>query len=135
MTAIQFLDEPSQGYRPGACNIGTAEIARRRRSGILGIAVAAALAAVMVVADAGPLLRLTVGVPLFVGLLGFVQAQLRFCVGFAAAGLRNFGALGAQARVDDRAAQRADLRRAAGITIAVGAVAAVIAVGFALLPL
>ena len=33
----------TDGYRPGACNIGPAEIARRRRAGIVGLAAAAVL--------------------------------------------------------------------------------------------
>ena len=33
---IQYLDEP-QGYRPGACNIGPAEIRRRQAGGVLGV--------------------------------------------------------------------------------------------------
>ena len=135
MTAIQYLDEPADGYRPGACNIGPAEISRRRRSGYLGLGVAAALAVGLVVTDAAPVLRLAVGAPLFVGLLGFAQAQLRFCVGFATMGLRNFGALGGESKVGDRAAHRADLRRATVITAGCAAAAGAVAVGFALLPL
>jgi len=135
MNAIQYLDQPQAGYQPGACNIGPVEIARRRRSGIVGVAIAVMLGAVLVVADVAPVLRLAVVAPLFVGILGFGQARLRFCVGFAAAGLRNLGALGDESKVDDRAARSADLRRAAIVTIAVAAVSGAIAVGFALLPI
>jgi len=135
MTAIQYLDQPQGGYQPGACNIGPAEIARRRRAGIVGVAVALVLAVVLILADVAPVLRLAVVAPLFVGILGFVQARLRFCVGFAAAGLRNLGALGDGSKVDDRAARSADLRRAAIVAIAVAAVSGAIAVGFALLPI
>ncbi len=78
MTAIQYLDQPQDGYRPGACNIGPAEIARRRRSGVAGLTVAAALAVLTLVADVAPVLRLAVALPLFVGILGFVQARMRF---------------------------------------------------------
>ena len=30
MTTLQYLDDAPDGYRAGACNIGPAEIARRR---------------------------------------------------------------------------------------------------------
>jgi hypothetical protein len=135
MPAIKILDEGGDGYRPGACNIGPAEIERRRRSGIAGMLAAAALAIVLVVVDAAPLVRLTVAAPLFFGFLGLVQARLHFCVGFGLAGMRNFGSLGSAARVEDRAAHAADVRRAIGVAAALALASAVIAVGFALLPI
>ena len=135
MTAIQYLDEPGDGYRPGACNIGPAEIARRRRSGYVGVGAAVALAVGLVIVDAAPVLRLAVGAPLFVGLLGFAQAHLRFCVAFATMGVRNLGALGGESKVADAAAHRADLRRAALITAGCAVAAAAVAIGFAQLPL
>lgn len=135
MTAIQYVDQPADGYQPGACNIGPAEIARRRRSGYLGVSAAVALGIVLVALDAASVVRLAVGVPLFMGLLGFVQARMRFCVGFAMAGLRNFGDLGAQMKVADAVARTTDRRRAMAVTLGTAAVAGLIAVGFALLPL
>ena len=135
MTTIQFLDDATDGYQPGVCNIGPAEIERRRRSGIAGLGVALVLAVLMVAVDATPIVRLAVGVPLFVGILGFVQARMHFCVGFAMGGLRNFGDLGGQSKVVDGSARRADMRRAAVVTLACAVAAGAIAVGFALLPL
>ena len=134
MTTIQYLDAPD-GYQAGACNIGPAEIARRRRSGIVGIGVALVMAVALIAADASPIVRLAIWVPLAVGILGFVQARMRFCVGFEMGGLTNFGDVGTQTRVTDSAALRADRRRALGVTIGVAVVAGVITVGFALLPL
>lgn len=134
MTAIEYLDQPLDGYRAGACNIGPAEIARRRRSGVVGLTIAAALAVLLVVADLESIPRLAIAPPLFVGILGIIQARLRFCVGFAAAGVRNFGALGNGSRIAERTARTADLRRAIGITMAVAVVSGAIAVVFALLP-
>lgn len=135
MTALEYLDPPADGYRAGACNIGPAEIARRRRTGIVGLATAGVLAIGLLAVGAPPLARLLVGVPLFFGLMGLVQAQLRFCVGFALAGLRNLGSLGAQSKVEDAGARAADRRRALGVGLAVAAAAGVGAVLFALLPL
>ena len=34
MTKIQLVDDPEAAYRPGACNIGAAEIRRRRKVGV-----------------------------------------------------------------------------------------------------
>jgi hypothetical protein len=109
--------------RPRACNIGPAEIARRRRAGIAGLLTAATLAVLMLIAGTDPLLRWIVAVPLYVGLLGLVQARLRFCVAFGMAGVENFGALGGQRRVGDRGTASADRRRAIVIAVAVALVA------------
>jgi hypothetical protein len=121
-------------YEPGACNIGPAEIARRRRAGIAGIAAAIVLAAGLFIIGAPPVARIMVALPLSVGAIGLLQARFHFCVGFALAGLRNFGPLGATELVTDRAAHRADLRRAALVSLASAAIGVAGAVVLALLP-
>ena len=112
------LDESPDGYRPGACNIGPAEIARRRRSGIVGLAIAAGLAAALLLVSAPPAVRWLVALPLAGGVIGLLQARLRFCAGFGIAGVRNFGPLGRVGRVEDPAARRADRARALAIAAA-----------------
>ena len=111
-------EAPAGAYRAGACNIGPAEIARRRRSGIVGLVAAAVLAAVLLLIDAPPAARWLVSLPLAVGAIGLLQARFRFCAAFGLAGVRNFGALGSTERVEDAAARRADRRRAVGISLA-----------------
>jgi len=128
-----YVDEVSS-YRAGACNIGPAEIARRRRSGLAGLLTAATLAVLMLIAGTDPVLRWIVAVPLFAGLLGIVQAQLRFCVAYGIAGLRNFGALGAQERVADAAAVRSDRRRALLVSGVLALVSVAITALFVALP-
>ena len=121
-------------YEPGACNIGPAEIARRRRTGIAGMAAAIVVAAGLFIIGAPPLARIVVALPLSVGAVGLLQARFRFCVGFALAGLRNFGPLGVAERVTDRAAHRADLQRAVLVMLAALAIGVAGAVVLALLP-
>jgi hypothetical protein len=114
-------------YRPGACNIGPAEIARRQRAGVVGFAAAVVLAAALLVLGAPPPARLVVALPLAAGSIGLLQARFHFCVGFALAGLRNFGPLGSEERITDAAARRADLRTAGLVTllaVAIGAAGA-----------
>lgn len=135
MTALHYLDHPSDEYRPGACNIGPAEIARRRRSGFLGIAVTVALVIAMLVLGAPPLVRLAIAMPLAVGILGLLQARSRFCVAYGMGGLRNLGELGSGSKVTDPADRRADRRRALAMTLASGGVAFALAAVFAILPL
>lgn len=129
------FDVPSAEYRPGACNIGPAEIARRRRAGITGLLAAAALALILVVLDAPSVARLLVALPLAGGAVGLLQAHFRFCAGFGLAGVRNFGELGSVLRVEDAAARRADRTRAIAMFLAAAAIGVAGAVAFALLPL
>jgi hypothetical protein len=131
---IEYL--PTEGtYRAGACNIGPAEIRRRRRAGYLAIGVAIVMAVALVLLEAPATARLLVAIPLAAGVSGLVQAYLGFCANYGWRGLRNLGAIGEIERVDDRAARAADRRRSAQILAASAAAGMIVASGFALLPL
>lgn len=133
MTTMPRISADNDPYQAGACNIGPAEIARRRRAGVLGVTAAIVLAAVLVLVGAPTVARLLVALPLAGGAVGLLQARFRFCVGFALAGLRNFGPLGAEERVTDAAAHRADLRRAGLVALAAIAIGLAGAVALSLL--
>lgn len=132
---IQYLDGGAAAYQAGACNIGPAEIARRRRAGILAVGVAIALAGILIAVDAPMWMRLLVLPPLAGGLISLDQARRRFCVGFAMAGLQNFDALGREQRIENGAARAADRRAALGMIGQGTLVAAVITALFVLLPI
>lgn len=129
---LQYL--AADPYRAGACNIGPAEIARRRRAGIVGIAVAVALAVALVVLGAPDWTRLAVLPPLAGGIISLEQARRRFCVAFGMAGVRNFGSLGTMERVEDDAARASDRRAALVLTAQGTALAAALTLVFVLLP-
>jgi hypothetical protein len=131
---ISYIPE-SDGYQAGVCNIGPAEIARRRQAGYLGVAGAIALAVVLVVIDAPAVTRLLVALPLAAGFSGFIQARLRFCANYGWRGIRNLGGLGDTQAVLDGADRAVDRRRSLEIfgASALGGVS--IAIVFALLPL
>jgi hypothetical protein len=123
---IQYADEAGSdggSYRAGACNIGPEEIARRRRSGLAGVAIAAVMAVVLVAIGAPPWLRLVVFPILAGSLISLEQARRHFCVGFALAGIRNFGPLGSPQAVDDLADRAADRRAALIMTAYMSAIA------------
>lgn len=130
---IQYARDTSP-YQAGACNIGPEEIARRRRGGLTGVGLAVVLGIVLVAIGAPIWLRLLVFPPLAGGLISLEQARRHFCVGFAMAGIRNFGPLGDPDRVIDSADRRADRRAALVMTGYMSAIAAVITVAFVLLP-
>jgi hypothetical protein len=127
---IEYAADARSDYRAGACNIGPQEIARRRRAGIVAIAMAAVVALVLLVIDAPAILRLLVFPPLASGLVSLEQVRRRFCVGFALAGLRNFGPLGEPDRVTDEADLAADRRAALRMIAYMTGIAATLTLAF-----
>lgn len=115
------------------CNIGPAEIGRRRRSAIVFSALAAVVAVVLLALDVPTPARLAF-FPFAAGAaVTWLQVVHRFCVGFAALGLENFGALGAEEKAD--AAMRAvDRRRLAQIVLEGSAIGAASTLLFVILP-
>lgn len=113
--AVSTPPPAADGYRPGVCNIGPAEIRRRRKTGHVGLVAAAALLALLVAIDAPSVARVLVAIPAMLSASGYLQAALRFCAGFAALGVFNFGDAGDRVEVRDADARRLD--RARGLTI------------------
>ena len=132
---IQYVDTGAGEYRPGVCNIGPAEIRRRRQIGYLGLAAAIAIAAVLLALDAPVWTRLLIALPVAGALSAYIQAQTRFCAGFAMAGLQNMGELGSETAIEDGAALAADRRKAMRIHAMSMAGALAAGVAFAVLPL
>lgn len=118
-------------YQPGVCNIGPPEIARRRRAGDVGALVTLLLAGALLVTRAPRPWRLTLALPATASASGYLQARARFCAGFGARGVVNFGPLGHEEPVDDpeaRALDRARARRIGLASAAVGTAVAAVAV-------
>ena len=121
---------PSIGTR---CNIGPAEVARRRRSAI-AFSVLAAVVAVALVAIHVPIAARLAIFPFAAGAaVTWLQVVHRFCVGFAALGLENFGNLGEQERIDP-AMRAADRRRMVQLVLEGSAIGAAVTFIFLLLP-
>lgn len=129
------VDRVSAGYRPGTCNIGAVEIARRRRLGYVSLAAAALLATALVALDVPRDARWLLVLPLGGAFTGLLQARFRFCAWFGLAGLRNFGAENDRARVADWDDRLADARRALRLLAVAGGLAVVVTAAFVALPL
>lgn len=127
---IEYEQPGAGAYQPGVCNIGPAEIERRRRTGFAGLAASAILAVILVAIRAPAWSRLAVALPMSAALSGFIQARCKFCAGYGLAGLQNMGRLGEQQRVEDQAARRADRLRALRIHAVSIAGGLLVAVGF-----
>ena len=116
-------------YIPGACNIGAAEIARRKRWGWLGLVDTIVLWAVFALLDADALWRLTFFFPATFSAMGFLQAHMHFCAVFGFASLLNFGDVGHAIPVVQAEHRGQDRRKAWQITayaVVVGLVVAYI---------
>jgi hypothetical protein len=105
-------------YVPGTCNIGSEEIALRRRAGHIGLAVTAALATALLRSDLHPAWRLTLALPAAGAASGYLQARQRFCANFGFRGVYNFDARGHEQHVADEQAEAADRRRSMQISAA-----------------
>lgn len=108
----------ADAYEAGACNIGPAEIATRRRSGHLGAALTVGLLALLLAVDAPPLARLLIAIPATMSAVGYLQAYLHFCAAYGFWGAFNFGQLGNRQTVIDPESQARDRRRALQIALA-----------------
>ena len=125
---------PEPQYQPGVCNIGPAEIRRRRMAGHVGVIATLVVLAALIVIDAPPIARLILILPAAGAASGYLQAWLKFCAGFGSRGVFNFGSLGAWTRITDDDALARDRRRSrqiGGMALAIGSV---VGIGAALLP-
>ena len=122
-------------YEPGVCNIGPEEIARRRRSGHMGVIASVIVFAVLLALAAPHWIRLVLVLTSAVAASGYLQAWLHFCAGFGSAGVYNFGALGTVQRVDDSAARSRDRRRSLEIGLASLAIGLAVGIGAVLIPI
>jgi hypothetical protein len=120
----------TQDYVAGACNIGPAEIALRRRVGHVGLATTAILAAALIRSDLPRPWRLTLALPATGAAAGYLQARSRFCADFGYRGVYNFDRRGHEHQVPDQQARVQDRRRAlqiGGASAAIGLGVAVVA--------
>jgi hypothetical protein len=104
------IELASDGYVPGVCNIGPWEIRRRWTAGILGLAAAAVLLALLIAIHAPVAARLLVLLPAWGGAFSILQARRRFCGAYAMRRISNFGATyDTIAQVQDDTAHHADM--------------------------
>ena len=128
------LSIDDDGYQPGVCNIGPAEIASRRRSGHVGVIATIALLAILVWLDVPSWMRIVVALPAAIAVSGYLQAALKFCVAFGVAGVFNFGRRGEMHSVAEKEARARDRRRVIQMMSVVALVSLSIGVVAVLLP-
>lgn len=122
-------------YRPGVCNIGPEEIARRRLSGHIGLVASVAVFVVLVAIGAPGWTRLILVLTAGGSASGYLQAWLHFCAGFGSRGVFNFGPVGVVQAVADPQARSRDRVKALEIGLASLVVGLAVGIGAALLPI
>lgn len=76
---MQAIDQGTESYVAGSCNLGKAEIRRRYRIGYIGIALTICTILMLEYVNSPRIWRLIIFIPLFYGVSGFVQGYKKFC--------------------------------------------------------
>ncbi len=116
----------SEKYVPGTCNIGPAEIRRRRVVMYLGLFLSLITLMSFNASHASRTDRLSIILPALVFSIGFVQTRHKFCLAFGFLGTFNFGKVGALSKVQSKEDKAADRKMAVRITLEALALTAVI---------
>ena len=103
------------------------EIRRRRRFGHVALVATVAVFVVLVVLAVPSVFRFVVALPAAVAAACYLEAALKFCIGFGWLGVFKFAAPGPTQHVADGAARATDRRRALWLSIATAVIG--IAVG------
>ena len=113
-------------YTPGACNIGSAEIALRRWYGWGGLVVTVFAIVLCIIIRPSVAWWAGLVVPATVSACGFIQAEFQFCLAFGFRHVFNFSdAIGRTERVTDPESRKEDARRSIlilGLSLAAGVV-------------
>jgi hypothetical protein len=131
---VDYIEPAAGEYRPGACNIGPREIAKRRAFGVAGIVATVVLGLVLVAIDAPQIARAIVLIPLWGAIISLEQARRKFCAAFAYAGIRSVNGSDATESVADAADLALDRASARRMVAYCGAIALGITALFVVLP-
>jgi len=119
-------------YIPGVCNIGPAEIKKRKQAGWIGLIATAVLWIVFIWFDTPSIWRVTLFFPAMMSAVGFLQAYTRFCAYFGFASLFNFGDVGKTDLVEQAVFRAKDRKKAWQIiifSVIIGVIIAILAYG------
>lgn len=122
-------------YVPGTCNLGKAEVQRRKFVAILGLALTAFTLAGLISSDAPSSARWGLFVPLMVFAIGFIQSRKKFCLAYGFMGTFNLGKLGDLSRVQSPEDRKADRKTAVTILLQAAALAFILTAILVFLPL
>ena len=99
-------------YVAGACNIGPAEIKRRRQGALIGALLFAFTTLLFVLTDAPTSTRFLVFIPALLFAVGMIQSRRKFCVAYGILGVFSFEKLGATRKITINQDLKADRKYA-----------------------
>ena len=99
-------------YISGACNIGPAEIKRRKQGAYLGGALYLIVSISLIASDASMSTRLWVFLPAALFAVGYIQSKRKFCVAYGFLGIFNFEKLGKTTKIKVNQQLKADRKYA-----------------------
>ncbi len=110
---MDSAQKTSQGYQPGVCNIGPAEIQKRKEIGIGSALVASGFSFIAAVFHFPLLIKLIVFIPAIIAAVSFVQVYFHFCVAFGLSNVFNLGGVaGKTESIIEKEARELDRRQA-----------------------
>jgi hypothetical protein len=95
-------------YISGACNIGPAEIKRRKQGAVIGGIAFTLTALLLVSTDATTSTRLIVFIPALLFTVGLIQSRRKFCVAYGFLGVFSLEKLGATTKISINQDLKAD---------------------------
>ena len=104
-------------YISGACNIGPAEIKRRKQGAYLGGALYLIVSISLIASDASKSARLWVFLPAALFAVGYIQSKRKFCVAYGFLGIFNFEKLGHTTRIKVNQDLKADRKYAIKLSV------------------
>jgi len=116
-------------YVPGTCNIGSREKRSRVRIGILFALISVFLAFFLFHSE----FKWLIFVPLFISVLGFVQAKQNFCVYYGLRGEYNFKERGSAKKVLQTQNNKKDIFQSIKLVLISAIIAAAITIVFLLI--
>ena len=99
-------------YIAGACNIGPAEIKRRRQGALIGAILFAITTLLFVLTNAPTSTRLLVFIPALLFTVGIIQSRRKFCVAYGFLGVFSLEKLGATRKITINQDLKADRKYA-----------------------
>ena len=104
-------------YISGACNIGPAEIKRRKQGAYLGGALYLIVSISLIASDASMSTRLWVFLPAALFAVGYIQSERKFCVAYGFLGIFNFEKLGKTTKIKVNQELKADRKYAIKLSV------------------
>ena len=104
-------------YISGACNIGPAEIKRRKQGAYLGGALYLIVSISLNASDASKSARLWVFLPAALFAVGYIQSKRKFCVAYGFLGIFNFEKLGKTTKIKVNQELKADRKYAIKLSV------------------